>query len=89
MKRVIYDINRWKYKHVLGLEESILSNDYTTRNNLQMQCNPYQITNGISHKTRTKFLTNFLWKCKRLQIVKAILRKNNTAGINFPNFKLC
>ena len=89
MKRVIYDINRWKYKHVLGLEESILSNDYTTRNNLQMQCNPYQITNGISHRTRTKFLTNFLWKCKRLQIVKAILRKKNRGGrIRCPDFRL-
>ena len=32
--------------HVLGLEESILSNDYFTQGNLQIQCNPYQITNG-------------------------------------------
>ena len=54
-----------------------------------MQCNPYQITNGISHRTRTKFLTNFLWKYKRLQIVKAILRKKNRAGgIRCPDFRL-
>ena len=29
-------------------------NDYTTQGNLQMQHNPYQITNGIFHRTRTK-----------------------------------
>ena len=32
-------------------------NDYTTKSNLQIQCNPYQVTNGIFHKTRTKNLT--------------------------------
>ena len=37
----------WIKKDVLGLEESICENDYTTRSNLQIQCNPYQITNGI------------------------------------------
>ena len=29
-------------------------NDYTTQNNLQIQCNAYQTTNGIFHRTRTK-----------------------------------
>ena len=31
-------------------------NDYTTQSNLQSQCNPYQITNGIFYGTRTKNL---------------------------------
>ena len=31
-------------------------NDSTTQSNLQIQCNPYQITNGIFHRTRTKNL---------------------------------
>ena len=26
--------------------------DHTTQGNLQIQCNPYQITNGIFHRTR-------------------------------------
>ena len=34
--------------HVLGLEESKLWKW------LQIQCNPYQITNGIFHRTKTK-----------------------------------
>ena len=29
-------------------------NDYTTQSNLQIQCNPYQITSGIFYRTRTK-----------------------------------
>ena len=32
-------------------------NDYTTKCNLQIQCDPYQITNGIFHRTRTKSFT--------------------------------
>ena len=28
-------------------------NEYTTQSNLQIQCNPYQATNGIFHRTRT------------------------------------
>ena len=32
-------------------------NDYTTRSNLEIQCNPYQITNGIFHRIRTKNFT--------------------------------
>ena len=36
----------WKNQHC--------ENDYTTQSNLQIQCNPYQITNGIFYRTRTK-----------------------------------
>ena len=32
-------------------------NDYTTQSNLQIQCNPYQTTNGRFHRTRTKNFT--------------------------------
>ena len=44
-----------KIHHALRSEESILSNDDITQGNLQIQCNPYQITNDISHRTRTKY----------------------------------
>ena len=39
-----------KIAHVLGLEDSILSKFYTKG----IQSNPYQITNDIFHRTRTK-----------------------------------
>ena len=38
----------WKNQHY--------ENDYTNQSNLQIQSNPYQITNGIFHRTRTKSL---------------------------------
>ena len=34
--------------------------DYTTKCNLQIQGNPYQITNGIFHRTRTKNFTIYM-----------------------------
>ena len=35
-------------------------NDYTTQSNLQIQCNLYQITNGIFLRTRTKYFTLYM-----------------------------
>ena len=32
-------------------------NEYTTESDLQIQCNPYQATNDIFHRTRTNNLT--------------------------------
>ena len=40
----------------LDWKEQYCENDYTTQSNLQIQCNPNQMTNGIFHRIRT---TNF------------------------------
>ena len=72
----------------LGRKNQYCENDYTTKCNLQIQCDPYQITNGIFHRTRTK-ISKFIRKHKRPQIAKAVLRKKNGAGgINLPDFRL-
>ena len=47
----------------LDWKNQYCQNDYTIQGNLQIQCDPYQITNGIFHKTRTKSF-KFPWKHK-------------------------
>ena len=41
----------------LGRKNQYCENEYTTKLNLQMQCDPYQITNGFFHRTGTKIFT--------------------------------
>ena len=40
----------------LDWKNKCFENDYATQSNLQIQCNPYHITNGIFYRTRTKNL---------------------------------
>ena len=59
MKKLKMTQTDGKIHHVLGLEESILLK--CTQSNLQIQCNPYQITTGIFffffYRIRTKKFT--------------------------------
>ena len=77
-----------RYIMCLDCKNQYCENDYTTLSNLQIQCNPYQITNGIFTELEQK-ISQFVWKHKRPQIAKTILRKKNGAGgINLSDFKL-
>ena len=41
----------------LDWKNQYFENDYTTQSNLQIQCNPYQTTNSILHRIRTRNFT--------------------------------
>ena len=83
MKEIKDEINRWR-DMFLGRKNQYCEKDYTIKHNLQSQCNPYQITNGIFTELEQK-LSQFLWKHRRPQIAKAVLRKKNGAGgIDLP-----
>ena len=70
----------WKNQHC--------ENDYTNQSNPQIQCNPYQTTVAFFTELEQK-ISHFVWKHKRPQIAKAILRKKNGAeGIRLPDFRL-
>ena len=45
-----------RYTMFLDWKNQHCENEFTTQSNLQIQCNPYQITNGIFYRTRTKNL---------------------------------
>ena len=46
-----------RYPMFPGRKNQYCKNDYMTKHNLEIQCDPYQITNGIFHRTRTKTFT--------------------------------
>ena len=51
-KTLMKEIKKWhthmeRYSMFLGRKNQYCENDYTTRHSLQIQCNPYQIKNGI------------------------------------------
>ena len=41
----------------LGWKNQCCENDYATQSNLQIECNPNKITNGIFHRNRTENVT--------------------------------
>ena len=99
-----------KYTMFLDQKNQYSENEYITQSNLQIQCNPYQATNGIFHRARKNNFTNQappsmgfsrqeywsglplpspIWKYKKPQIAKVILRKKNGNGrIKLSDFRL-
>ena len=78
-----------KYTMFMDWKNQYSENEYTTQSNLQIQCNPYQATNGIFFRELEQIISQFVQKYKKPQIAKAILRKKNgTGGINLPDFRL-
>ena len=51
----------------LGRKNQCCENDCTTKCNLQIQCDPYQIINDIFHRTRTKIFTIHMETLKNLE----------------------
>ena len=77
-----------KYTTPLDWRNQYSQNDNTALGNLQIQCNPYQITNDFIYRTRTKYF-KICMETQRPQIAKAIMkRKNRTGRIRLPKFRL-
>ena len=77
-----------RYSMFLGRKNQYCENDHTTKCNLQIQYNPYQITNCIVHRTRAKNFTIHM-EAQKTKIPKAVLnKKNGVGGINLPDFRL-
>jgi len=73
----------------LGRKNQYCENDYTTKGNIQVQCDPYQITNGVFHRMKTKYFSIHMETQKTLNRQSSLERKKNGAGgINLPDFRL-
>ena len=63
-------------------------NEYTTQSNLQIQCIPIKLS-MVFFRELEQIISQFVWKYKKPQTAKAILRKKNGTGeINLPDFRL-
>ena len=49
-----------KYTMFMDQNNQYSENEYTTQTNLQIQCNPYQATNGIFQRTTTNNFTIYM-----------------------------
>ena len=64
-----------RYTVFLDWKNQYCENNHISQSTLQIQCNFYQNTKDIFQRITTKVIFKFLWKHKRHQITKAILRK--------------
>ena len=77
-----------KYTMFMDWKNQYSENEYTTQSNLQIQCNPYQATNGIFHRARTNNFTICMEKLKTSNSQSILRKKNGAGGINLPDFRL-
>ena len=68
----------------LNWKNKYCENDCTTQNNLQIQCNPYQTTNGNFPRTKTKKFTICMETLKALNS-KSKLEKEKYSWRNQPS----
>ena len=59
-----------------------------SQGNLQIQCNPYQNTNGIFHRTRTNSLKICMETQKTSNSQNNLEKKNRAGGVMLPHFRL-
>ena len=76
------------YSIFLGKKNQYCETGYTTKCSLQIQCDPYQITNEIFHRTRTKNFTSHMETQKTPNSQSSLEKNNGAGGINLPDFRL-
>ena len=72
----------------LSRKNQYCENDYMAKGNLQIQCDPYQIANGIFHRSRTKNVTIHMETQKTVNSQSSLEKENEAGGINLPDFRL-
>ena len=68
----------------LGRKNQYCENDYTTKCNLQIQCNPIKLPMAFFTELEQKFHNSY----GNTKDPKAVLTKNGAGGIKLPDFRL-
>ena len=74
-----------RYSMFLGRKNQYCENDYTTKCNLQIPCDPSQITNGVFHRTRIKIFIVHMETQKTLNS-QSSLEKEEWSWRNQPSW---
>ena len=76
-----------KYTMFMDQKKQDSENEYTIQSNLYIQCNTYQATNSIFHRTRTNNFTICI-EIQKTSNSQSNLEKTGTGEINLPDFRL-
>ena len=74
-----------RYSMFLDRKNQYCENDYTTKCNVQIQYNPYQITNDIFHRSRTKIFTIHM-ETQKILNSQSSLEKEEWSWRNQPSW---
>ena len=88
MKEIKDNINRWRDNPCFWVGRINIVKMTTTKYKLQIQCNAFQITNDIFHRSRTKKFTVQMETQKTPNTQTILKRKNEAGGIHNLDFRL-